>query len=196
VLKALAASGEIFYADGAWDRKPLHELHLPRSVQLAVQHRLRQLSPQAREVLTFAAVAGRRFDFGLLQALTSYDDRTLLRLIKELIAAQLVVEESEDVFVFRHALTRQAVETNLLARERRALHRTIAEAMERVYASAPDVHVSDLAEHWYAAGAWEQTLAYARRAGEQARALRAACRSHAIQPCDRGDAAAGPAAAR
>jgi DNA-binding CsgD family transcriptional regulator/tetratricopeptide (TPR) repeat protein len=171
VLKALAANGEIFYADGAWDRKPLHELHLPRSVQLAVQHRLRQLSPQAREVLTFAAVAGRRFDFRLLQALTSHDDRTLLRLIKELIAAQLVVEESEDMFVFRHALTRQAVEADLLARERRALHRTIAEAMERLSAAAPHVPVSDLAEHWYAAGAWEQTLTYARHAGEQARAL-------------------------
>jgi predicted ATPase/DNA-binding NarL/FixJ family response regulator len=190
VLKALAASGEIFYADGAWDRKPLHELHLPRSVQLAVQHRLRQLSPQAREVLTFAAVAGRRFDFGLLQALTSHDDLTLLRLIKELIGAQLVVEESEDVFVFRHALTRQAVEADLLARECRALHRTIAEAMERLSAAAPDASVSDLAEHWYAAGAWQQTLAYARRAGEQARALyapRAAARqfSRAIEATQR-----------
>ena len=63
MLKALVAGGEIFYADGIWDRKPLHELHIPRSVQVAVQHRLRQLSPEARDVLTFAAVAGRRFDF-------------------------------------------------------------------------------------------------------------------------------------
>ncbi len=31
VLKALVASGEIFYADGIWDRKPLHELHIPRT---------------------------------------------------------------------------------------------------------------------------------------------------------------------
>jgi DNA-binding NarL/FixJ family response regulator len=171
VLKALAASGEIFYADGVWDRKPLHELHIPRSVQLAVQHRLRQLSPQASNVLTLAAVAGRRFDFRLLQALTRHDDLTLLRLVKELIAAQLVVEESEDVFAFRHALTRQAVEADLLARERRALHRAIAEAMEQVYAAAPDAHVSDLAEHWYAAGAWQQALERAQRAGEQARML-------------------------
>jgi DNA-binding CsgD family transcriptional regulator len=171
VLKALVASGEIFYAEGIWDRKPLHELHIPRSVQVAVQHRLRQLSPESRDVLTFGAVAGRRFDFRLLQALTSYDELRLLRLIKELIAAQLVAEESEDVFVFRHALTRQAVEADLLARERRALHRTIAEAMVQISANARDSVVADLAEHWYAAGAWEQTLDYARRAGEQARTL-------------------------
>jgi predicted ATPase/DNA-binding NarL/FixJ family response regulator len=171
VLKALVDSGEIFFTEGMWDRKPLHELHIPRSVQLAVQHRLRLLSPQARNVLTFAAVAGRRFDFGLLQALTSHDELTLLRVIKELIAAQLVVEENEDVFVFRHALTRQAIEADLLARERRTLHRTIAETMERLSIKARDAALADLAEHWYAAGGWVQTLDYARRAGEQARSL-------------------------
>jgi DNA-binding CsgD family transcriptional regulator len=171
VLKALVANGDIFYVEGMWDRKPLHELQIPRSVQVAVQHRLRQLSPAAKNVLTFAAVAGRRFDFGLLQALTDHDELTLLYLIKELIAAQLVVEESEDVFVFRHALTRQAIEADLLARERRALHRTVAETMERVYANTRDSSLADLAEHWYAAGAWEQTMDCTQRAGEQARAL-------------------------
>src|SRR5262249_22546348 len=38
----------------------------------------------------------------------------------------------------------------------------------------PDTRASaaaDLAEHWYAAGAWEQTLDYAWRAGVQARML-------------------------
>jgi predicted ATPase len=108
VLKALVASGEIFYADGIWERKPLGELHIPRSVKVAVQRRLGQLSEAARELLTFAAaVAGRRFDFALLQALTGHEELTLLRLIKQLIAAQLVVEEAEGSFVFRHALTRQ-----------------------------------------------------------------------------------------
>jgi DNA-binding CsgD family transcriptional regulator/tetratricopeptide (TPR) repeat protein len=60
------------------------------------------------------------------------------------------------------------------------LHRTIAETMERVYADARDSAVTDLAEHWYAAGAWEQTLNYAQRAGDQARALYAP-RAAAVQ---------------
>jgi DNA-binding NarL/FixJ family response regulator len=92
-------------------------------------------------------------------------------LIKQLIAAQLVVEETADIFVFRHALMRQAVEADLLARERRALHRAIAGAMERLYAGAVEAHLADLAEHCYAAGLWEQAQAYARRAGEQAQAI-------------------------
>jgi DNA-binding NarL/FixJ family response regulator len=171
VLKSLLAAGEIFYADDAWSRKPLGELRLPRSVQVAVQRRLDQVSQEAREVLTCAAVAGRRFDFALLQALTGRDEPTLLRLIKQLIRAQLVVEESADVFAFRHALTQQAVGADLLARERRALHRAIGEAMERIYPRSIEAHLTDLAHHFFAAEIWDRAMAYARRAGEQAQAL-------------------------
>ena len=167
-LKSLIATGEIFYANGRWDRKDLRELHVPRSIQDAVQQRTDQLSDAARRVMTLAAVAGRRFNFALLQELTQHDEQRLLQLIKELIAAQLVVEESADQFAFRHALTRQAIYADLLVRERKALHRSIADTMEHIYASTLDAHLADLAYHSYEAGAWEKALEYGQRAGEQA----------------------------
>ena len=186
-LKSLIANGEIFYTDGQWDRKPLGMLRLPRSVQVAVQRRLDALSPPAREVITLAAVAGRRFDFNLLQVLTGFAEPELLRLIKELIAAQLVVEESADLFAFRHELTRQAVEADLLARERRALHRSVAEALERLSGAT---HLADLAYHFFAAEVWDRALEYAQRAGQQTQALyapRAAAENytHAIEAAQR-----------
>ena len=171
MLKSLIASGEIFCAHGRWECKELHELHIPRSVQAAVQQRTDQLSESARRVLTFAAVAGRRFDFALLQQLTHYDEQQLLVLMKEMIAAQLVVEESAEQFAFRHALTRQAVYANLLVRERKALHRRIADTMEHLYVSSPVAHLADLAYHFFEADAWEQALAYGQHAGEQAHSL-------------------------
>jgi len=91
--------------------------------------------------------------------------------MKELIAAQLVAEESAEQFAFRHALTRQAVYADLLARERKTIHRTIADTMENLYSATPDMHVADLAYHFYEAGAWEKALLYAQRAGEQAQAM-------------------------
>ena len=177
ILKSLLASGEIFYSGGAWSRKPVHELHIPHTVQDAVQRRTQLLSEPARRLLTVAAVAGRRSDFPLLQQVTGYSERDLLGLIKELIAAQLMVEESADRFAFRHALTRQAVYSELLARERKALHGTIAETTAQIYQESLDAHLADLAYHFYEAGAWEQALVYAQRAAEEARqlyALRAA----------------------
>src|SRR5438874_5343595 len=171
LLKSLIEAGDIFDEQGRWKRKEPGELHIPRSVQDAVELRTARLSEGARQVLHLAAVAGRHFDFALLQALTQHDEAQLLPLLKELIAAQLVVEESSEQFAFRHALTRQAVSAQLLVRERKALHRRIAETCERLYASSIEAHLADLASHFSEAGAWEQALAYGQRAGEQAQAF-------------------------
>src|SRR5437764_244627 len=171
LLKSLIEAGDIFYEHGHWQRKELGEWHIPRSVQDAVELRTAQLSEGARQVLNLAAVAGRHFDFALLQELTRQDEAQLLQLIKELMAAQLVVEESADQFAFRHALTGQAVSAQLLGRERKALHRKIAETFERLYASTLEAHLADLAVHFSEAGAWEQALEYSQRAGEHAQTL-------------------------
>ncbi len=95
----------------------------------------------------------------------------LLRTMRELTEAQLVIEESADAFSFRHALTREAVYTTLLVRERKGLHETIAETLEDLYRDALDEHLPDLAFHYYMAGAWEKASEYSQRAGERARAL-------------------------
>ncbi|GAC1347484.1 MAG: hypothetical protein NVSMB27_12970 [Ktedonobacteraceae bacterium] len=148
---------------------------LPRSVQEAIQQRTEHLSPQARHALTLAAVAGRRFDFALLQQVLHCDETHLLALIKELIVAQLVVEESVEQFAFRHALTRQAIYESLLARERTSLHRTIAEALDSLSPSAAlrETYLADLAAHCSAAGMWAQAFEYGQRVGEKALALSA-----------------------
>jgi DNA-binding CsgD family transcriptional regulator len=171
VLKSLIVTGDIYLTGQGWDRKPVSELRIPRSVQGAVQQRVAQLTPAARQVLSLAAVAGRRFDFALLQELSGHNEQGLLGLIKELIAAQLVVSESSERFAFRHALTRQAIYTDLLERERKYLHQMIAESIERRYADSPDIHVADLAYHFYKAEVWTKALQYCVRAGERAQAL-------------------------
>jgi DNA-binding CsgD family transcriptional regulator len=171
VLKSLITAKAFAPARVTLERQPLETLHIPRSVQDAVEQRIERLSEAARRVLTLAAVAGRRFDFALLRRITRHREQELLALIKELIAAQLVVEESDERFAFHHALTREAIYRQLLARERKALHRTIAEAMERLYVSALDTHLAELAYHYYEAGIWEKALSYALRAGERAHVL-------------------------
>jgi len=167
-LSALIAGGDIFYTHGYWNRKPLGEAHIPRSIQDAVQRRTEQLSEEARQVLTLAAVAGRQFDFALLQLLTKFDEQQLLLIMKQLVSAQLVVEVSTEQFAFRHALTRRAIYTQLLARERSILHRTIAETMEQLPTTTLDAHLEDLAYHFYRARDWQKSLDYAQRAGEKA----------------------------
>ena len=136
VLKALMSTGEVTRrTDGVWQARPLARIQPPRTAVEAVRRRLSALSVQARHVASVAAVAGRRFDFALLQSLAGVSEQALLDMIRELIAAQLVAEESPDRFAFRHSLTREAIVGELLARERTALHRSVADALRAAAAS-------------------------------------------------------------
>jgi DNA-binding CsgD family transcriptional regulator len=151
---------------------------VPRSVNEAVRRRVLGLDDGARQTLTLAAVAGRRFDFALLQAMSGHDLGTILRHLRELIAAGLVIEEPASAaapdgqFAFRHALTRQAIYTGLLAPERRALHQAIFDELRRT-GNALDRRLPDLARHSHEAGIWEEAHIYGRQAGEQALARHA-----------------------
>ncbi|HET7036169.1 MAG TPA: AAA family ATPase [Thermomicrobiaceae bacterium] len=170
VLKALWSDEAASFSAG-WERLPPDERHIPRSVQDAVRRRVDRLSPDAAHLLKLAAVAGRRCDFILLESLTTHDEQQLLALVKELIGAQLLVEEAPDRFAFRHALTRQAIYSSLLARERRHVHRAIVEALEQLHPDAAESHAIELAYHAFEAGEWQRALDYASRAGQQALAL-------------------------
>jgi DNA-binding CsgD family transcriptional regulator len=171
VLRSLVSAGDIYPSQEGWQRKPLDQLRVPRSIEDAVQRRGARLSPAAREVLTLAAVVGRRIDFDVLHALSDLDESALVAAIKELIAAQLLVEVSADRFAFRHALSRQAVSAGLLARERRTLHARVAQAIERVMAANQAAVLEDLAHHHFHAEHWERAAVLARAAGDRARTL-------------------------
>ena len=159
VLKGLVSSDDTI-SDQSWDHLSLDELPIPRSVQDAVQRRADRLSPDGRHLLQLASVAGRYCDFSLLQTLTGHSDPELLSLIKELIRAQLLIEEAPDRFVFRHALTRQAIYSSLLGREQRRLHQDILEALEQLYDADVQTHLTDLAYHAYEAGDWHRAIDY------------------------------------
>jgi len=175
VLKSLIATGEITNREGIWERTLLFGAHMrhpsiPRSVQDIIYLRTKQLSAPAKQVLTLAAVAGRRFDFSILQRVMQIEESNLLVCMKELVVAQLVKEESAGWFSFRHALTREAVYAELLVVERRALHRRVAETIEQSVSpsSILDAQLVDLAYHFYEGEVWSKAAAYGQRAGERA----------------------------
>lgn len=143
-----------------------------RSLPDAALNRVRQqteaLSPDARRALAMVAVMGSEAEFDLLAAATRLSEPALVAALKELIAARFLVEARPDRFAFRSPLLRRAALAQLLARERRALHREAAEAIEGLMGSAAEQRAGELARHYAAAGEVEIALGYCRVAGEQA----------------------------
>jgi DNA-binding CsgD family transcriptional regulator len=171
LLKSMAAEGDLFLTETGWDRKPMDQLHIPHTIQDAVQRRSARLSTTAASVLRLAAVVGRTFDFAVMQELAGLSERELLPLLHELIGAQLILEVTSERFAFRHALTRQAVYTQLLARERQALHRVAAETIVRLPPPLSDLNEASVAYHFFEAGLWQPALVHSLHAGYRALSL-------------------------
>ena len=142
--------------------------HLPLTVRATVLERVAGLEPDARELLSRAAVLGRRFEAGFLSDLCGTDSGKVLETLRRLRNLQLIDELAEEppAFAFRHAMTREAIYGELLTAEARPLHARILGALEDRAAE-----VSDLGYHSWAAGNAQKCLAYNERAGDEAHAL-------------------------
>jgi DNA-binding winged helix-turn-helix (wHTH) protein len=161
-------------------------LSLPQGVRDAVGRRLDALSERANALLRVAAVIGREFTAPLLTELAGAD--AVLESLSEAAAAGILQRDAKAPgrFGFSHTLLRQTLYEELPVAERVALHRRIAEALERAGEAPP----SELAHHWFealpsgaaaesvrasvaAAEAGHERLAYDESARHYARAVEA-----------------------
>lgn len=151
---------------GAVDREHSErfERGLPTTVRAAILQRMEPLDARDREILTQAAVIGRRFGGDILAQTLGSTFESLLPTLQRARRCQLVEETADPrTFRFRHALTREAIYDDLLAAQRRPLHERIALALE---AAGDERSVEDLAYHWWATGDRLKALRYGERAGD------------------------------
>ncbi|HLI97059.1 MAG TPA: AAA family ATPase [Candidatus Baltobacteraceae bacterium] len=141
---------------------------LPLTVRATVLERVAGLDQQTHGVLSRAAVLGRRFEAGLLSELCRLDPTTTLAALRTLRNLQLIDELDADppAYVFRHALTQEAVYNELLAAERKPLHARILSVLESRGADA-----AQLGYHAWCAGIADKCVSHNENAGDEAQAL-------------------------
>jgi tetratricopeptide (TPR) repeat protein len=155
MLKALVESGRLYQRDGTWLGWGVERLDLPGSVRDVLLLRLRALSPTARSVADLVAVSGGRVPVRALEHAADLDDEETMLAVEELAAQGVVIEQEEEREVFAelsHPMIRETLYRDLGPSRRRRLHRTLAEALERMYGDdgAP---VDQLAYHFERSGA-------------------------------------------
>ena len=131
---------------------------------------------EAKEVAQVASVAALGGDFGfeLLRSVTRKDEAQLRESLNELVRAELLYERgtpSEPVYVFKHALIREAAYESLLRSTRRSFHGRVAEVLEERFPERVEHEPELIAQHLAEAGRTLDAIRYWQRAGE--RALRA-----------------------
>jgi DNA-binding CsgD family transcriptional regulator/tetratricopeptide (TPR) repeat protein len=190
LLAGLVATGTLTATEGHWSTTGPLSPSIPVDVEQSIRHRLEALDPTARRIVQAAALLGRRFDWELLPGVAEVDGRTAVDALRAAVDAQ-IIEVEGDGFLFRHALSREAVLHDLLPPERRDLASRAWPAIERANPGLPGVVcelAADLAE---AAGdpgaAAERLVESARRAlagGAYATAEATAERARRLAPPD------------
>ncbi len=163
------------------DPDTLLDQELPWSLAELVRAQLDDLDPEARRVLETAAVLGvTRVGFDLLATVSGYGEDELIGILRLLVARGLLIESEADVFAFRHALAREAIEADLLGRERRRLHQAALDALR-----AADSHdFAGIAHHAHGAGQIDDMVAAARKGA--VRSLHAGSTYQALQLAELG----------
>jgi len=175
VIRSLIDSGVIVYDEAMeqWEAtRRVEDIAIPDTLQGVLMARIDRLQEHARRVLQMASVIGRIFLYRVLAAIVQeqwkLDARLLTLQREEMIRERARVPELE--YIFKHHLTQQAAYNGLLRRERRLLHRQVAEARERLFPARMEEQLGLLAHHWEQAGERRRAVEYLRRAGEQAAA--------------------------
>ncbi len=140
-------------------------------MQSVLQARIAQLSPLAREIANVAAVIGREFVFSVLAQVSQEREDAVVSGLDELWQRRIIREHGAgtlESYDFSHDKLREQVYASLSPASRRRLHRRVAEALEKNYASSLDIVSGQLADHYERAGQPEHAISYYRLAGETA----------------------------
>ncbi len=142
---------------------------IPWDVAQGVRQRVALLPEAAREALGAAAVAGRRARVALLAEALGRPVGEMLDGLEAACRARLLVEDGDDAYAFAHDVIREVVEGDVGAARRAALHRRVAQALERGHGQGDDGDgnraAPELLVYHYEAGG---DVAAAARAAEEA----------------------------
>ncbi|MEQ8345738.1 MAG: adenylate/guanylate cyclase domain-containing protein [Sneathiellaceae bacterium] len=147
----LRAEGDRLVLDG-----PLDALAIPRTLHDSLMARLDRLQP-IKEVAQTAACLGREFGHRLLARISPLSGAALAAALDGLVKAELVYRRGvapDAVYLFKHALVRDAAYESLLKERRRQIHAQILACLE----TDPDIAAEIRAHHAEAAGLSDRAI--------------------------------------
>lgn len=167
VIRSLLDAKLVVRTNGHWRAtREIENIAVPDTLAGVITARLDRLDEESKRTAQTAAVIGREFPFNTLAAIA--DARPMLdSALNELQKRELIREKSrlpQRLFLFKHALTQETAYASMLLRQRRELHRRIAETLAR---SEPE-RVNDIARHFLEAQENARALPYLVEAGDRA----------------------------
>lgn len=166
LLKEAIDRADVFRTDAGWDRKPLDQIAIPETVRDTILLRLERLDAKQVAVLQAASVLGRSFDYDALTAVAQTGPETVQAALETAVSQQLIEEDRAIAgrYVWRHALTQEAIYEGALLPRRQQLHALAADYL----ASKPGSRSVEIAHHLLGAGRFADAIEPCLTAAEEA----------------------------
>ncbi|MDD5654677.1 MAG: AAA family ATPase, partial [Candidatus Omnitrophica bacterium] len=154
-----------------YDLDKLKSASLPTTIVDAVLKRMKDLSVEEQEIISYASIMGKEIDFKLLAELSNKQTDTILSSIEDGIKNQLLFRDltgQENIF-FMHDRIREAFYKRVSEEDRVPLHKHIAEVLEAQNIKDPGPVLYDLAYHFTQGKVEDKALQYAIPAAHKAK---------------------------
>ncbi len=179
IVKELIAEDVLINKKDAWhlDRKRLSAVEIPETIIDTLLKRLRIFSKEEMDILSLASVIGKTFDIDLLTGIspktTEADKekqiRKIISIIDRALDMQILITETAQAgYSFSHDRVRDAFYERISSTERKKLHGSLGNYLEKKYRDNKDGVIFDLAYHFTESGDEDKILEYAYPAGVKA----------------------------
>jgi tetratricopeptide (TPR) repeat protein len=151
--------------------KDFLEMTIPSTIQDVIMARVDSLPEGAKEVIQTGSVIEREFSHGLIKQVTSLPEQELLSRLSILKDTELIYERGiypDSTYIFKHALTYEAVYNSILTRKRKKLHEEIGTAIERSYKERLNEYYEVLVEHFMRSEIYAKGADYSKLAARKA----------------------------
>jgi len=151
--------------------RSLSQIQIPTTVQGILAARIDRLPAADKELLQTLAVIGMEFPVSVIKQVVQQSSDELERILSDLQLGEFIYEQPafpEVEYSFKHALTHDVAYNSVLSERRKQLHERAAQAIETLFASQLENHLSELAHHYSRSANAPKAVEYLQRASEQA----------------------------
>src|SRR5712692_236269 len=172
IVQALFDQGVLVRNGAVRVSRSLSQIQIPTTVQGILAARIDRLPAAEKELLQTLAVLGKECPLGLIRRVSAQlPDEQLERQLSELQLGEFIYEQPalpEVEYTFKHALTQAVAYNSVLSERRKQLHERAAQAIEALFGSQLENHLSELAHHYSRSSNAPKAVEYLQRASEQA----------------------------
>lgn len=171
LLKVLIERGDVAIEAGDWVQRDLSSIEMPTTVRETLLARVRAMSPAASSLMHLASLEGDRLDAAVLSAASGQSADEVDGVIADALSQQLLAESRDAAgvrFVFRHALTREALCDEMVGPEKRQGHLRLAAGIVAAHPHSLDDYATSLADHYLEGGERARAIEWGWRAARQA----------------------------